>query len=74
MRESLEDFAEKQEEVLQQNDYKDGWEGSTNDELFHYAMLEMCELFDAITFHDRNIIKECCDVANFMMMIADNNK
>lgn len=42
--------------------------------LYKKLLVELHELIDELTYHPHdytNIISECCDVANFSMMIAD---
>ena len=70
-------FSGEMEQVLRDNDYKGGWDHESNNFLFtqlvgevfelHKARLENLSSTDCV-----NVIKECCDVANFAMMIADN--
>ena len=73
MRKALRMFAEKQEAILKENDYKNGWDNCSDRYLIVRALAEMAELHKAI-LSGGDIVRECCDVANFMMMIADNNK
>ena len=74
MREVLEAFAEEQEKVLQKNDWKTGWGNMTLDQLWVEAQDHLHDLLDAIKSGKQvKILKECCDVANFIMFIADNN-
>jgi len=43
-------------------------------EIYKRIVDELHELIDEVTYHPRdytNIISECCDVANFAMMLAD---
>lgn len=74
MRKALQEFAEKMEEVLKANEYKGGWDGLSIFYLWESALKEMVELRDAIIQgQDKEIIiEEACDVANFIMMLADN--
>ena len=73
MRKELKWFAEIQERKLKQNDYKHHWSNLSDDQLFHKLMMEMAELFEAISTWDSfEVIDECVDVANFAMMIASN--
>lgn len=72
MRKALRRFAEQQEAVLKENDYKHGWSALSSSICWNRAFQEMLELYDAIYHGKGNIVKEACDVANFMMFIADN--
>ena len=72
MRKALRKFTEQQEAVLKENDYKHGWKSLSNSVCWNRALQEMLELYDAIYHGKGNIAKEACDVANFMMFIADN--
>lgn len=75
LRKSLQWFAEEMEEVLLSNEYKGGWENARNIRLLDYLEKEVRELKAALIDGDKSdILNECCDVANFAMMIADNNK
>ena len=75
VREEVHDFAEAMEKVLKENDDKDGWEECSNLYLIQRLVEETSELMkylDAGEFGD--MCKEAVDVANFAMMIFDNNK
>ena len=75
MRESLTKFAKYQEKILKENDYKGGWTNDSDVKLLMRAMEELMELKKAIIdCEPKSIKKECGDVANFMMMIFDNQK
>ena len=67
-------FAVWMEAKLRMNDHKGGWGGATHDELFHRAIEELHELLTALNDNAdaETIAKETIDVANFMLMIADN--
>lgn len=73
-RESLQWFIEQMEHTLKDNDYKGGWERCSQDWLLARLIGEVGELalHRAEGENERRIIKECTDVANFAMMIADN--
>lgn len=79
MRKSLKRFAEFQEKVLQDNDYKGGWDDSPIDSyLFLCLEDEVYELGEALGSKNLNTIKgvetiqkECANSANFSMMIFD---
>jgi NTP pyrophosphatase (non-canonical NTP hydrolase) len=80
-RECVEKFAELMEERLAANDYKCGWADADTDYLLGRIEDEVHELKEALFEHDWvrtgskelaiNVRKECADVANFAMMIAD---
>ncbi len=64
---------------LIQNGHKGGWEGNGSGALFDRVKEECIELSDYLIAFDkdknncsRQIIRECADIANFCMMIADN--
>jgi hypothetical protein len=69
-------FSKIMEEKLSENDNKDGWDNCTNQYLFSLLLHEVAELSELI-FNDRvwpeELRRECADVANFAMMISDNN-
>jgi len=82
IREPLEKFAEQQELVLRDHDSKGerGWRKKTLKDLYAGLCIEVDELDDALdTYEDTpddteraELIRECCDVANFAMFIADS--
>ena len=75
VREEVHDFAEAMEKVLKDNDDKEGWEECSNLYLVQRLVEETSELLkmmDAGELDD--MCKEAVDVANFAMMIFDNNK
>lgn len=87
MRQEVKDFADAMEERLQANDYKGGWDNCRLDWLWKRIAGEHAELMwvlhevKAETMDEnitpeaaKKIIKECADVANFAMMIADRVK
>lgn len=75
VRKSLKEFAEMQEEVLRDKDHKGGWKSCTNFYLFSKLELEFEELQRALMDGIKtNIRAECVDIANYAMMLADNNK
>lgn len=63
-----------QRKKLRQNEHKGSWSNASNDLLFKLLLMEVVELFEAIS-HDNNenIAHEAGDVANFAHMIIDNN-
>ena len=68
-------FAIKMESVLRANDHKGGWTGCAPQWLLMRLKQEVAELEFAMKYHSvesGSAIKECADVANFAMMIADN--
>ena len=63
------------EAKLRENDHKGGWDVNTDQELMWRLLDEMAELRHALTYGDaESIVKECADVANFAMFIADNTE
>lgn len=73
VRDSVQWFAQIMESKLQENDDKGGWDGCDLQYLSMRLTQERKELASAIKSGDKEkIIKECADVANFCMMIADN--
>lgn len=67
-------FAEKMEAILRLNDHKSHWSDATNGYLLDRLWQEVHELQRAMLRESdpKDVIAECCDVANFAMMIADN--
>lgn len=70
-------FAEQMELTLQKNDHKGGWSGITYSRLMSRLDDESRELFLALHNMDKlngdtRVVEEATDVANFAMMIADN--
>jgi hypothetical protein len=78
-------FAEEMEAKLKENDHKGGWYGCRFRALFPRLREETDELLlaahplnldtmaEKLTEEDAcNLIRECADIANFAMMIADN--
>jgi len=77
VRSEVEKFAQVMEEKLCKNDHKGGWEDVDSFELLRLLLKEKDELFDALRdtpFNPKDVIKECADVANFAMMIANNTE
>ena len=62
------------EEKLRENDNKSHWSGETMEHLHHRLYDEFGELKRAIKAKKPviDIFRECADIANFAMMIADN--
>jgi NTP pyrophosphatase (non-canonical NTP hydrolase) len=73
-------FGEEMEKKLKENDHKASWTDCDMDYLMSRTEQELDELSKAIvdlkfgigTIED--VIKEAADVANFVMMIADNSR
>jgi len=74
VREEVKWFAERMEKVLKENDHKGGWKGIGVLDLFWTLQDEVRELEAALWYGEGDVVKECCDVANFAMMIADKGK
>jgi len=82
MRKEVKWFAEQMEKILKENDGKDHWSSYSLGHLFGLLNEEVGELESSIPSNDGlltpraldEIIKECGDVSNFSMMIADNAK
>ncbi len=75
IRDALMWFAQQQEKVLKENDWKDPYQKEGNWYLYGSLLAEIKELFDAM--NDPNteaheIIKEAVDVGNVAMFIASN--
>ncbi len=84
-RKAIQWFAEEMEAKLRENDHKGGWQGCRFSELFPRIGHERDELLlaahplqldtvaETLTQEDAcELIRECADIANFAMMIADN--
>jgi phosphoribosyl-ATP pyrophosphohydrolase len=69
-------FAEQMHRKLTENRHKKfSWRKESGHSLFRKLRKECVELEEAMERRDKDdIIKECADVANFAMMIADNAK
>lgn len=76
VRPEVAEFAKRMEQILRANDHKGGWRLMSLEALFNRAVEELDELQRDITFtrDPEQIAKEAVDVANFMLMIADNAK
>ena len=75
LREPLRRFASWMEDVLRDNDHKGWWGSCSRDYLTRGLKAEVGELERADARTPTEIvdfIRECCDVANFAMMLADN--
>lgn len=70
-------FALQMEGKLRENDHKEGWRDEHLFYLINSLDRERRELWEALNEpdltekHAREIIRECADVANFALMIAD---
>lgn len=75
-RESVQWFAEKMEQKLQANDHKPGWNGLPDPYFVKRAQDELMELAEALArgMSSEDVIQECADVANFVMMLADKKR
>ena len=87
LRESVRRFAEEMEKVLRANDHKEGWEELTNDCLIESLEEELNELHNLFYHREAHldpsdtypeidlkaVVHEAIDVANFAMMLYDNN-
>ena len=66
-------FAQQMEKMLRANDYKGGWEDSTQLFLLSKLCEEVAEVANAFQNPGTSdLTHECADVANIAMMIADN--
>lgn len=68
-------FAEIMEQKLKENDHKHHWSDSDNSWLLERLLEEVKELesiMDSLSTSDEEKQRECADIANFAMMIADN--
>lgn len=67
-------FAACCEEKLRENDYKNHWSGETLEYLHRRLYDEFGELKRAMKANKSkaDIMRECADISNFAMMIADN--
>lgn len=68
-------FAQKMEAVLKANDHKTGWLGCDSYWLMDQINIQMRQLDRAMRDHQdfKWVIKQCCDISNFAMMIADKH-
>lgn len=67
-------FARKMEETLKENDYKGGWQQCSYEFLIQRLIEELRELELTDNNNHDEVIRECTDVANFAMMIADKSR
>lgn len=74
-RHAIEEFTFEMEERLSRNEHKGGWSDATNGYLLDRLQEEVAELQRAlINGKSKKICSEAADVANFAMMLFDNNK
>lgn len=73
---TLEQFMQVMRDKLNENQHKPRWDGDTIEWLMMRLKEETQELVEAIDFNEppRNVARECADIANFAMMIADVSK
>jgi NTP pyrophosphatase (non-canonical NTP hydrolase) len=75
VRQEVKRFAEVMERKLQENDHKGGWRGEHPAWLLGRLLEEISELEEALRQANRRAIeRECADIANFAMMIADQTQ
>jgi len=75
LREEVLWFATEMEVVLQENNHKGGWVNCHVLDLLSKLQEEISELITAIREGEsEDVIKECVDIANYAMMIADNSR
>lgn len=74
VREEVADFAISMESKLQENDHKGGWKECELRYLEDRLLQEVNGVYEAIQQGKSaaEVLKECAEVANFAMMIADN--
>lgn len=84
-RKEIQWFAQEMEAKLRENDHKGGWQGCRFAHIFPRLREESGELLvkahplnldtiaETLTAEDAcELVRECADIANFAMMIADN--
>ena len=74
VREPVRWFAEQMERKLRENDHKSHWRGESVLDLWPLMRKELDELNTAFAKNlpPERIVEECADVANYLMMLADN--
>ena len=74
IREPVKWFTQQMEMKLRENDHKGSWRTCTDLYFITRLWEEFEELADAINNKEskENIIKECAEISNLAMMIADN--
>jgi len=79
MRKSVHDFALAMDKKLDEREARNGprgWDECDREYLLERMLDEFIELREAVRYWNvssRNICDECCDVANFAMMLFDNH-
>lgn len=74
-REQVKWFAGEMEQRLKENEHKGDWDGCSIEYLIQRLYEEFTELFSIVNTSDKTlIVRECADIANFAMMIADKFK
>lgn len=71
IRAEVQAFAQDMERKLSANDHKQHWSTIPQDKLLRRLKQELRELERAMK-KGKNVVEEAADVANFAMMIADN--
>ena len=83
LREELNFFSQEMEKILRWNDHKGSWSDCTRLCLYDKLLYEVFEMFQQLRPDlesedfipdPAQVIKECCGIANFAMMIADNQR
>lgn len=75
VRPSVRSFAISMEERLQKKEWKGGWDEQSRRELYDQLILEAMSLLSSIQNRDKDrIMRKCSDVANYAMMIFDNER
>jgi len=76
MREEIRRFAELMEAQLKRNDWKGGWKNDSSAWLFGRLLEEVWELYQVLFAGEtrERIAREAADVANFAMMLADQER
>ncbi len=73
LRPEVQAFAERMERALLSNDHKGGWDDCRDEYLLGRLEDELLELRKAINGRGGSVQEEAADVANFAMMLADND-
>jgi hypothetical protein len=72
---AIKNFSKEMSKKLNLNKNKTHWSNISIYDLFEALQQEIIELKVGIRNHDcQNIIEECADTANYLMMISDNIK
>lgn len=71
-REAVQWFSGQMLQKLRENQHKGDWQSMTVIELYAELYGEFTELMEALKKHEpEEIVRECADVANYAMFIAD---